>query len=279
MIVKDISSFHTCGLLEQENRMKPQIHMNQDAVHITYESTSDTDDEFEGENISKETIDTTKSQSKLIKMKLPKEYVSMQTISDSPRLKRSANQRRAAPPVTHLEAIIHGKTNTTEDDSSVSSFEQALLTCHDGRILLNKNFTFSTQCTNFEHPENISQARIQQTVHEDGYYFYIFYSDNDLNSNEFYAIFDIWKPTYEFGGYVRASINQTECTFPLTWWSDEKVVVEIPMRNGIEHELDDATNLVSTCEPRTSLYSLFLVAVLVSIMLSAFIGSNTERKY
>lgn len=275
MIVKDISNFHTCGLLEQENKLKPQIHQNQDAIHITYESSENTNDEFEGEYESAER--SSKSTPKPVTMTEVKEYVNMELISPSTRHKRSVNKR--SPSVTHMEAILHGKTNKTEDDSDVSSFEQTLLMCHDGRILLNANFTYSNLCTNFKHLENEKHPRIPYKVPEDGYYFYIFYSDNDLISNEFYTIFDIWKPTYEYGGYVRNCVNQTECSFPLTMWSDEKVVVEIPTRNGIEHEIDDVSTLVSTCEPRTSLYSLFLVAVLISILFSAFIGSNTERRY
>lgn len=275
MIVKDISNFHTCGLLEHENKLKPQIHQNQDAIHITYESKENMNDEYEGENESAEK--SSQSPPKPVTLTQVKELVKMEQISPSKRDKRSVNKR--SPSVTHLEAVLHGKTNNAEDDSSVSSFEQSLLMCHNGRILLNANFTYSNLCTNFEHLENTKHPRIPYKVPEDGYYFYIFYSDNDLISNEFYTIFDIWKPTYEYGGYVRHCVNQTECSFPLTMWSDEKVVVEIPTRNGIEHEIDDVSTLVSTCEPRTSLYSLFLVAVLISILLSAFIGSNTERRY
>lgn len=277
MIVRDISDFHTCGLLEHENKAKPQIHLNQDAIHITYDSNENTNDEFEGENLSAERSSKSKPHSQPRTITPTKEYINMQLISPSTRLKRSVNKR--SPPVTHMEAILHGKTNPTQEDSSVSSFEQTLLMCHNGRILLNENFTYSNLCTNFEQLENVKHPRIPYKVPQDGYYFYIFYSDNDLISNEFYTIFDIWKPTYEYGGYVRNCINQTECSFPLTMWSDEKVVVEIPTRNGIEHEIDDVSILVSTCEPRTSLYSLFLIAVLISILFSAFIGSSTERRY
>lgn len=178
---------------------------------------------------------------------------------------------------THLldGGVEHGGNagNVTEGDdteSSVSSFENSLLTCYDGHILLAQSFLPSPMCTNVHVLE---KHGTMETVHEviaDGYYYYIFYSDNDYVQNDIYAIFNIHKPTYQYAKHSRACFNQTECTFPITFWSDETVIVEVPTRDGIEHEEDDITFLISSCYPRMSVYVIFPVAVLFLILGCAF---------
>ncbi|XP_033610186.1 uncharacterized protein LOC111871540 isoform X2 [Cryptotermes secundus] len=155
-------------------------------------------------------------------------------------------------------------------ESSVSSFENSLLTCYDGHILLAQSFLPSPMCTNVHVLE---KHGTMETVHEviaDGYYYYIFYSDNDYVQNDIHAIFNIHKPTYQYAKHSRACFNQTECTFPIAFWSDETVIVEVPTRDGIEHEEDDITFLISSCYPRMSVYVIFPVSVLFLILGCAF---------
>lgn len=54
-------------------------------------------------------------------------------------------------------------------------------------------------------------------------------------------------------------------------FSDEVVIVEVPTRDGIEHEDDDITILVSQCVPRMAVYMIFPIAVLFFILSCAFI--------
>ena len=155
-------------------------------------------------------------------------------------------------------------------DSAVSSFENSLLTCYDGQILLAQSFLPSSTCTSVHVLE---KHGTMETVHEvtaDGYYYYIFYSDNDYVQNDIHAVFNIHKPTYQYAKHSRACYNNTECTFPVAFWSNEIVIVEVPTRDGIEHEEDDVTFLVSSCHPRMSVYVIFPVAVLFLILGCAF---------
>lgn len=154
--------------------------------------------------------------------------------------------------------------------SSASSFENSLLTCYDGQILLAESFLPSPACTSVHVLE---KHGTMETVHEvtaDGYYYYIFYSDNDYVQNDIHAVFNIHKPTYQYAKHTRACYNNTECTFPITFLSDEIVIVEVPTRDGIEQEDDDVTFLVSTCHPRMSVYVIFPIAVLFLILGCAF---------
>lgn len=173
--------------------------------------------------------------------------------------------------------VAHGGNalNHTGDkllnETSVSSFENSLLSCYDGQILLSEGFDPSQKCNSTKFLESGTHLRTIHDVISDGYYYYIFYSDNDIRINDIHAIFDIHKPTYQFGNYSVGCINKTECRFPVKFWSDEIVVIEVPTRDGIENERDDITILTSVCVPRSAVYSIFPILMLLFILVCAFI--------
>lgn len=157
--------------------------------------------------------------------------------------------------------------------NSVSSFETDLLVCYDGKILLTRGFAPSKSCNNVDYLEKSNHMITEHLVASDGYYYYIFYSDNDFVRNDIHAVFEIYKPTYRFANTSSGSecVNQTECRFPVKFMSDETVIVEVPTRDGIEHEEDDITWLTSTCHPRMGVYMIFPILVLLLILACAFL--------
>lgn len=171
--------------------------------------------------------------------------------------------------------IRHGGNNNNQSDdseSSVSSFENGLLNCYGGNVLLAHEFDPSDKCNDVEYLLS-GNKRVQTTheVAEDGYYYYIFYSDNDLISNDIHAVFEIYKPTLQYENVTKACINKTECRFPLSMTSIDRVIVEVPTRDGIDHEIDDISILVSTCVPRMGIYVIFPIAVLFFVLGCAFL--------
>uniref|UniRef100_A0A0K8SLU4 Uncharacterized protein n=1 Tax=Lygus hesperus TaxID=30085 RepID=A0A0K8SLU4_LYGHE len=192
---------------------------------------------------------------------------------------KNANERRKKRQVPAFKldgGIAHGGNalNYSSDkinETSVSSFENSLLTCYDGQILLSESFNPSKQCNGTKFLETGSHMRTVHDVISDGYYYYIFYSENDYVLNDIHAIFDIHKPTYQFGNYSIGCINQTECRFPVKFWSEEIVMIEVPTRDGIENEHDDITILTSVCVPRSAVYSIFPILILICILTCAFI--------
>jgi len=73
---------------------------------------------------------------------------------------------------------------------------------------------------------------------------------------------------------VAQCANTTECAFPLDFFSSEKVVLEVPVAPGREgpadnNETEDSLAkhwneeylIVSTCEPRTSVYLVCMLLV------------------
>lgn len=169
--------------------------------------------------------------------------------------------------------IMNAQGIYVESESSQSSFEDELLDCYDGDIIANFRFNASKNCA---HSSTFNHTDYTQATHEivsDGYYYYIFYSDNDLDQNEINAVFEIQKPTYLYSNIsdTKQCSNSTHCSFPIRMMSDEVVIVEVPTQDGIENEEDDVTVLHSQCIPRTSVYVIFPIAVLVLVLSCAFI--------
>ncbi|XP_015036963.2 uncharacterized protein [Drosophila pseudoobscura] len=163
----------------------------------------------------------------------------------------------------------------TDESNSVSSFENGLFLCFNGAILLSDFFKPNENCTSPHFMESApnNSAQAVQNVIEDGYYYYIFYSDNDEVRNDIHVIFDIYKPTFQYSNLSESQscLNTTECSFNISFLSDEIVVVEVPTRDGIEHEEDDITYLVSTCHPRSEIYALFPITVMILILCCSFL--------
>lgn len=170
--------------------------------------------------------------------------------------------------------IAHGGSaaNYTEpnDDaeSSESSFENELLRCFGEHIVFEHDLVPSQNCT--KGASNMTYTTIvDYKVQEDGYYHYIFYSDNDLVDNTINAVFEMYKPRFKYTNYTHACINQTECNFDLSFWSSEVVILEMPHYSAIEDERK--LYLISSCYPRMSVYIIFPISVLFLILGCAFL--------
>lgn len=103
------------------------------------------------------------------------------------------------------------------ESDSISSFENALLECYDGQILVARSFPPSKNCNSVKALEQGSFLISTHEVNSDGYYYYIFYSDNDFDSNQIHAVFDIYKPSYLYSNIseTKGCINSTACRFPI----------------------------------------------------------------
>lgn len=174
-----------------------------------------------------------------------------------------------------IAKVAHGGNaiNFTDEESSASSFESSLFNCFEGKILFNHVVPSSDLCLDTSHLYS-SGTKIMTTTHNvsaDGYYYYIFYSDYDDAVNSIHGIFDIYKPTYEYSNYSKNCLNKTECNFNLNFFSKQKIIVEVPTKNGIEHNDDDMTMLLLICHPRMTVYIIFPLLVLFLILGCAFL--------
>lgn len=156
--------------------------------------------------------------------------------------------------------------------SSGSSFAKNLWSCYGGDTLFTQTFAASTRCLSQDAMMKHVRMKMVHEVTSTGYYYYIFYSDNDIVSNDIFARFNIEKVEYSFPNYTNSCINSTYCSMPLGFFSSEKVLLEVPLQDGVSDEdaLDQMV-LISTCRPRLAVYLFFPVAILFSILACAFI--------
>lgn len=137
---------------------------------------------------------------------------------------KHATQQKEEDDRTKRDTILDGgprhggnAANFLNESDSISSFENALLECYDGQILVAKSFAPSKNCNSVKSLEQGSYLVSTHEVNSDGYYYYIFYSDNDYDSNQIHAVFDIHKPTYLYSNIseTKGCINSTQCHFPI----------------------------------------------------------------
>ncbi|XP_046387843.1 uncharacterized protein LOC124157289 isoform X2 [Ischnura elegans] len=238
--------------------------------------------------------------------------------------------------------------------SSFSSSEEALLVC-DGLVLYmpltphlgcshnetlrklhQRNAYDERQKTEGRHgPTETSSATgeerdntLSYQIPANGYYFFVFNSENEVQTNFIHVHFDLRRRVYKIKDPIVECHNATHCELPLSFFSDQKVVLELPINQGNTNHSDallingqlaagnqtvDSTTstknqptstqattaalrsdkgdnsktetrveggeallwdesyvVVTTCEPRTTLYLCFIIAVPLLILLFAF---------
>lgn len=265
LVVKGEKQLRTCGFMDHHKKQS-QVKNPNNEVKVTFETAAEVVNQQADENLARELTSNEVDDDDVALLK--------QSASKIIDHKLSKKLRRQAEMVWDRAVVAHG--NITEQESDMSSFEQGLLHCYDGLILLSHQFNESDRCTDAHFLTRVTHMSVEHKVSQDGYYYYIFYSDNDLVSNDLHAVFNIYKPTLSHSNLSSshdACINQTECHFPLDFINSKgkKVIVEVPTRDGIEHEPDDVTILISSCKPRIGVYLIFPFLVLACIMCCAFI--------
>jgi len=105
-------------------------------------------------------------------------------------------------------------------------------------------------------------------VPANGYYFFVFSSENELQQNYIRAHFQLEKMLYDVSHPVATCQNSTgECSLPLDFFSHQRMVLELPVNETL---WNNEFLVVSTCEPRTALYISCIIAVPILILLCAF---------
>ncbi|XP_041973476.1 uncharacterized protein LOC121729135 isoform X2 [Aricia agestis] len=260
MVVTGDKVFNTCGILEGGKNKKDSLLVEKDGhVSVTLQNPKNETENFE--TLSDDNNDANED---------------IAPIPGDQRQKRGTEFLPLHNPNTILDAgVNHGgnaqNNATIEMDKSVSSFENSLHECYQDNILMNNAFPYSIQCNNTQYLETTTTLKVVHEVSTDGYYYYIFYSDNDFVNNDVHVIFDIYKPTFQYSNITdtKMCLNKTECEFDVNMFSEELVIVEVPTTDGIKN--DDNNILMSVCHPRMSVYIFFPVSMILFILLFAFL--------
>lgn len=157
--------------------------------------------------------------------------------------------------------------------SSFSSSEEALLNC-DGLILslpLNPHRACEPHRDSDADFAAASLAnKITYSVPTNGYYFFVFNSENEVQDNHIRVTFQLQKNVYDVSESVHRCQNATaQCELPLAFFSNQRVVFELPVRAN-ETRWNEEFLVVSECEPRTAVYLVCVLAVPLLILLFAF---------
>ncbi|CAL7950074.1 unnamed protein product [Xylocopa violacea] len=168
------------------------------------------------------------------------------------------------------ETTLNDRSNS-EFWSSFSSSEERLLDCKG--LILNLPLTPHRLCTP-KHEGEHSTASFANTVTYrvpmNGYYFFVFNSENEIQPNYLRVRFDLLKTVYNISNPVHACKNSTaECSLPFRIFSNERTVLELPL-NGNDSQWNEEYVVVSTCEPRTAVYLLCIISVPLLILIFAF---------
>lgn len=265
LVVKGEKIFNTCGILEGKYKRDPLVVENHGHVSVTLENPKDDKREIIGQSYDN-----------------PNEVWLNDYVSDNE--KKTKHKRDVVLPPLHnpntvLDAGVNHGGNALNnsigslEDKSVSSFESSLYECYNENILMNDFFPYSMQCNNTKYLEDITTLKVVHEVTSDGYYYYIFYSDNDFVNNDIHAIFDIFKPTFQYSNISNSKmcLNSTACVFNVEMFSDELVIVEVPTKDGLNYNDDNFFILTSVCHPRMAVYIFFPVSVLLLILIFAFL--------
>ncbi|XP_011703824.1 PREDICTED: uncharacterized protein LOC105459459 isoform X2 [Wasmannia auropunctata] len=168
------------------------------------------------------------------------------------------------------ETTLNDRSNS-EFWSSFSSSEERLLECKG--LILNLPLTPHRFCTP-KHESDHSTASFANTVTYrvplNGYYFFVFNSENEVQPNYVRVKFDLLKTVYNTSNPVHACKNSTtECSLPFKIFSSERTVLELPL-SGNDSQWNEEYIGVSVCEPRTMVYTICVIMVPLLILCFAF---------
>lgn len=282
LVVKGDRILNTCGILEGYNgQEKDPQKVEHQGVLVTLEKPDERRKNSYTQKHNKEDVDK-----RLNKTNIPQDtilkystevnnYTQKTTHNDQERLRRDIKNMPLHNPNTLLDTgVYHGGNafnSTVNVQDPISRFENNLQECFHNKILINRLFPYSMKCNSTNYLENTTILKVVHEVLLDGYYYYIFYTDNGVN--DIHAIFDIYKPTFQYvnNSESKVCVNKTECEFNIDFFSDELVIVEKPTKEGLQNEESDSSILVSICHPRISVYIFFPISVLLLILLFAFL--------
>ncbi|XP_068214817.1 uncharacterized protein [Palaemon carinicauda] len=154
----------------------------------------------------------------------------------------------------------YGDKSNEEDQSSYSSSEEALASCEG--VILTLPLVSYRSCS-YRWTE---MNKITYDIPISGTYYFVYSSENEIDTNTIYLNMTFEKVVYDTEGSELVCSNSTSCSVPLSFWSHEEIVVEVPQGDSWNHNY----SLDTFCEPRVAVYLTFLLLVPVLILFCAF---------
>lgn len=147
-----------------------------------------------------------------------------------------------------------------EEVSSFSSSEEALASCEG--VIINLQLVPYRMC----NYQSLDLNKISYDIPITGTYYFVFSSDNEIYINDIYFNVTMERVVYNVTKREEMCTNTTDCLMPLSFWSNDQTVVEVPP----EATWDHSYVMDVKCEPRVYVYLSFLLLVPLLIMCCAF---------
>lgn len=147
-----------------------------------------------------------------------------------------------------------------EEVSSFSSSEEALASCEG--VIINLQLVPYRQC----NYQSLELNKISYDIPITGTYYFVFSSDNEIYVNDLYFNVTMERVVYNVSKGEEMCANSTDCLMPLSFWSNDQTVVEVPPETTWDHSYV----MDVKCEPRVYVYLSFLLLVPLLIMCCAF---------
>lgn len=147
-----------------------------------------------------------------------------------------------------------------EHVSSYSSSEEALASC-EGVIMTLPLATY--RGCSFRWTD---RNRVVYDIPVTGTYYFVFSSDNEIADNNLFFNLTLQRVTYDTKSAEHLCTNTSECSLPLSFWSRQQTLVEVPE----EKSWNRAYVLDTACQPRVPVFFAFILAAPLLILLCAF---------
>ncbi|KAF2366999.1 protein of unknown function DUF4793 [Trinorchestia longiramus] len=156
----------------------------------------------------------------------------------------------------------HGTDLSMEEHrSSYSSSEEALASCEG--VILALPLQPDSHCLSFSRQES---NKVTYQITEDGTYYFVFSSDNEIVVNNLFFNLTLDKVVYDTSSNLANCSDSQNCSLHLDFWSNEQTVVEVPA----DLTWDNSYVLNTECQPRVVVYLCLLLLVPILILLCAF---------
>lgn len=209
------------------------------------------------------------------------DYGGAEVFDEGDKLKAGARLKAAPAEPSPVENLIggqvffpeglrfeRGKFNQTNKNdrsneeyvSSYSSSEEALANCEG--VIMTLPLAAYRGCS-FRWTD---RNRIVYDIPRTGTYYFVFSSDNEISDNILFFNLTLQRVTYDTKAATRLCANTSECSLPLSFWSKEQTLVEVPEENS----WSNSYVLDTACQPRVPVFFAFILAAPLLILLCAF---------
>lgn len=147
-----------------------------------------------------------------------------------------------------------------EHVSSYSSSEEALASCEG--VIMTLPLAAYRGCS-FKWTD---RNRVVYDIPVTGTYYFVFSSDNEIADNNLFFNLTLQRVTYDTKAAEHLCTNTSECSLPLSFWSSQQTLVEVPE----DKSWNKAYVLDTMCQPRVPVFFAFILAAPLLILLCAF---------